>query len=67
MKSVITKFGDRPWRAPVAMSTSSLAGDAEASWACACDVGWTTSGETGAPRFACALGYAPDVKTLSVP
>jgi glycine betaine/proline transport system substrate-binding protein len=72
MKSVITKFlgAATVGVSLLAMTTSSMAGDAESCKAVRfADVGWTdiqvTTGVTQVVLE--ALGYAPDVKTLSVP
>ncbi|HEX7109870.1 MAG TPA: choline ABC transporter substrate-binding protein [Aestuariivirga sp.] len=72
MKSVITRFlgAATVGVSLLAMTTSSLAGDAESCKAVRfADVGWTDiQVTTGATQVVLeALGYAPDVKTLSVP
>lgn len=72
MKSVITRFlgAATVGVSLLAMTTPSLAGDAESCKAVRfADVGWTDiQVTTGATQVVLeALGYTPDVKTLSVP
>ena len=72
MKSVISKFlgAATAGVSLFAVTTSALAGDAESCKAVRfADVGWTDiQVTTGATQVVLeALGYAPDVKTLSVP
>jgi glycine betaine/proline transport system substrate-binding protein len=72
MKSIITRFlgAATVGVSLLAMTTPSLAGDAESCKAVRfADVGWTDiQVTTGATQVVLeALGYTPDVKTLSVP